>query len=114
MNDNSICIINDSESSISFTAGIRVASDSRSPSLTHDYTSHKVVSLTDDYDPERISRNSLDERASSLDYFEALFLDEDGEDDHTKVPMPPPVLTDAKIQVVKRMREYANDFDKVY
>lgn len=88
MNDNSICIISDSESSLSFTVGIRVAFDSRSPSLTHDYTGHKVVSLTDDSDPKRVSRNSLDERAYSLDYFEPLFSDEDGDDDHTKVPMP--------------------------
>lgn len=45
--------------------------------------------------------NSLVKIASSLDSFEALLSDDSGEEVHTEVPMPPPVLTNAKIQAAK-------------
>lgn len=45
MSDSLIFLDNDYEISVSSAAGIWVAHDSRSPSLTRDYMGHEVVSL---------------------------------------------------------------------
>lgn len=88
MSDIPIRLDSDFQNSVSSAAEIGITHDSRYPSITHDYMDHKVVSLIVDSDSQRVFGNSLDERAHSLDSFEALMLDGDVVEDHTKVPMP--------------------------
>lgn len=109
-----ISLDNDFESNISIAAEMRVAPNWPSFSLICDYMDHQVASLTDDSDSDKVFGNFLDERVSLLDYFEALLLDDSGKKDYTKVPMPPSNLTDANIQVAKRMRWHTNDLFQVY
>lgn len=54
----------------------------------HDYMGPKFMSLTDDFDSERVPGNSLDERASSLDSYVTLSLNEGGGEGHTTAHMP--------------------------
>lgn len=61
-----------------------------------------------------VSRNSLGERAFSLDSFDALLPDDSGEDDHIEVLILLHVLFNAEIQAIKLMRVCANDFVQVY
>ena len=70
MSDIPICLDNDHESDISFTTKMGVSPDSQSPPLSHDHIGHKFVSLTNDFVPERVSGNSFNEIAFSLNSFE--------------------------------------------
>lgn len=52
---------------------------------------HKVISLTDYYDSEMVSRNSPDEGDSPFDSFKSLLSEVNGEEYLLEVPMPPSV-----------------------
>lgn len=54
---------------------------------------HGVISLTEDFDLERLYGDSKDERGSSKDSSsDTLLLDDDVEEGHMTFPMPPPIL----------------------
>lgn len=88
MSDSVIRIVSDYESDISSAVGTWVSPYSYSHPISHDRVGHKVVSLTSDFDSERVSGNSLDEKASSLDSFAALLSDDDAEEGHDVVLIP--------------------------
>lgn len=88
MNDDTINLESKYEINISSITGMWVSLDSHLPPLSHDRMGQKVISLSDDYDSERVSRNSLDEIASSFDSFEALLSDDGEGGDHIDVAMP--------------------------
>lgn len=88
--------------------------DSQSSHLSHDHLGHEVISLTDDSYSKRVFENSFDERASSLESFKALLLDDSDEGDHTDVDMTPHVLFYGEIQASKLMREHIDDLVQAY
>lgn len=95
MRNSPICIMSDSENDISCVAWwgyplILIY-------LIFLVLDLKVISLNDNFDSERVSRNSLDERAFTFEPFEALLSDENGEEDCIKVHMPLSVCTNFEI-----------------
>lgn len=85
MSDSVIHIVSDYESDVYSTIGTGVSHYSYSPPISHDRVSHKVVSLTSDFDSERVFGNSLDEKASSLDSFASQLSDDEAEEGHDVV-----------------------------
>lgn len=70
--------------------------------------------LTSDFDLKTVSRNSLYDITSSFDSFEALLSDDSGKDDHFEVPMPSPILIEAKIKVATSRRKRDDKFVQLY
>lgn len=65
--------------------------------LVHDRLKLTMIPLSDDYDLERASGNSLQERSYLFNSFEALLSDEGEEGNHTKIPMPRPILNEEEL-----------------
>lgn len=98
MSDSTINIVSDPESDNSSSMGIW----------------EKVISLSDDFDSERVSGNSLDEKAYSFYDFESLLLDDVKWEIILRFLFPTHFLTKKEIQVIKQMRERADDFIQLY
>lgn len=97
MNGSPICLDSDFGSDFSFLVGMGVSDDSQSPLLTHDYMGHKVISLKYDFDSVKVYRNSFNEKAYSLESFEALLSNDGGEEDHIEVHILPPIFSDSEL-----------------
>lgn len=96
MSDIPIHILSDSESEVSSAAGIGVSPDSPALSLAHDRMGPEILSLINDSNSEKVYEDSLNEKASFLDSFEAILLDDDVEEGHPAAHMPSSILSDAK------------------
>lgn len=112
--DSIVNLVHISESRAPFIVLMGVSSNSHLPSPTYEHIGQKVIPLSDDFDSKMAFRNTFDEGASSLDSFEALLLDDCKRDVPIEVPMPPPILIQEDIQVIKQVRECAADFIQLY
>lgn len=88
MSDSPIHLDSDSESDVSFAARMVFFLIHNPPLLMIICTTK--LSLTEVFDLEKVSRISFDERVSFPDSFKALLSDDDdGDEDHIEVFMPP-------------------------
>ncbi|CAI8593562.1 unnamed protein product [Vicia faba] len=102
MSDSFISLLSDYESDKSLVVRTRVSSSSNPSPFIYDCMSHKVISIIDDSDAERLYMGSSDEGASSRDSsFNALFFD-----DNVEVTM--------EIKAASLRRECARDYAKFY
>lgn len=85
-----ICIANDYASDVSSVARMGVSHSSNPSHFVYDHVGSKVISLNNDSDSERLLGDSRDERSSSRNSsFNALLSNDDFEEGHTVVSMPP-------------------------
>lgn len=68
--------MSDSENDTYFAVRIGTFHDSHIPPLAHDRLKPKIISLYDDFESERASRNSLEEGTSLFGSFKALLYDD--------------------------------------
>lgn len=78
------------------------------PSCNH--LDPEIISLSDDFDLERMSGNFLEEGTSSSGSLENLLSNVGREVTHAKVPLPPRVLSGEEIHANHQRREHAKNY----
>lgn len=102
--------MSDSERKTLFASRMGVSYDPHLPPPSSNYPEPEIISLSDDFDSERVFRNSLQEEPFSSGSLDVTLSNVGRGINHVEVPKPPHVLIEEEILAKLQRRECFKDY----